>query len=88
MKTKVFFGIAIRLIILFTIGFSGTFLPELFNRFDMNLLGDSIINNKLEWGLRHYWLFWLMIFLFILSLINFVISIINIINENYDTRNW
>jgi hypothetical protein len=90
MKTKVYLGIALRLIILFSIGMLMAFVkPQLHS-----LLGDIYIGSKdssefvkdgYEWSAMHYWFFWMCFFLFILSLINCIWSIINLINKHYQS---
>lgn len=87
MKNQVYFGIAIRIIILFCIGMFATFLPEHLRDF----FGDHRLSNSFDggtdvtwsWGKRHYWYYWMMVFLFILSLINFVLQIVRLINKHY-----
>jgi hypothetical protein len=97
MKTKVYLGIAIRIILLFATGMLMTYMPPLMRDF----FGDNLhvhtakcvehysgcVNGRIdvlyEWGIRHYWYFWMNVLLFILTLINFIVSVINIINKNY-----
>lgn len=91
MKTKVFLGIAIRIIVLFGIGMMGTFIPENLRDF----FGDTPCHEGCYgpdenwiWGARHYWYFWGMFILFILALVNVVVGVVNLINKNYDTSEW
>ena len=90
MKTNVFLHIAIRIIILFTIGMFMTFVPELLRDF----FGDTphvctrkFCNEQFDidwnWGKRHYWYNTMMMLLFMLGLVNVVVSIIKILNKNY-----
>lgn len=92
MKTKVYLAIAVRLIILFGVGMMVTFITphmrEFFGDVPNVSKKDFGVDSAWDWGARHYWYFWLMVFLFILSLINFVMSVINIIEKNYDTKKW
>ena len=90
MKNQVFFGIAIRIVILFTIGFLGTFIPEQMR----DVFGDTLhvckpdycnhgfsIDEEYDWGARHYWWFWMCILLFILSLVNVVTQSIKLVKK-------
>lgn len=92
MKTQVYFGIAIRIIILFTVGAFMTFLPEILRDF----FGDTPhvcekgycphgfgIDVGFKWGTRHYWYFWMMVLLFLLSLANVIVGIIRLVNKHY-----
>lgn len=103
MKTKVYLGIAIRLIVLFGAAMAITFVTPLMHEFFGDTLHEhtkhcletysGCVNSNepdplWDWGSRHYWYWWLMLLLFILSLANFVISIINVIKKNYDTSKW
>jgi uncharacterized protein YjeT (DUF2065 family) len=89
MKTNVFLHIAIRIIILCTIGMLMTFIPEHLRDFfgDTIDTSDNPFRDKgtvyWNWGARHYWYYWMMVFLFILSIINFFMSIVKVINKNY-----
>lgn len=103
MKTKVYLGIAIRLILLFSLGMAITFVTPHMRGF----FGDKLhVHTKMclntfsgctnyhepdnlwEWGVRHYWYFWLTILLFLLSVANFIMAVVNIIKKNYNTSNW
>jgi hypothetical protein len=88
MKTNVFLGIGLRIIILFTVGMFMTYLPNELTEF----FGDEIVHTSYgqieEWGARHYWYNTMMFLLFILSLINVIISIVKLVNKNYNTDNW
>ncbi len=98
MKTNVYLGIALRVIILFGIGMLMAFVkPQL-----RDFLGDTVhvckseycghgggfINDGYDWGAMHYWFFWMCFFLFILSLINCIVSIRMLVIKNYDTSSW
>ena len=93
MKHNVFFGIAIRIIILFSIFLFGSFIPENLREF----FGDTInITTKYgtptdeywHWGTRHYWYAIMVICLFLLSIANLIIYIIHILRKNYDFFKW
>lgn len=88
MKTTVFLGIGLRIIILFTIGMFMTYLPENLTEF----FGDKMVTytwgKSLEWGARHYWYAIMMGLLFTLSLLNAVLSVIQLVNKNYNTSKW
>lgn len=92
MKTKVFLAIAIRIIILISIGMMFTFIPDHLRDFFGDVPSDCVgcigPDRDWDWGPRHYWYFWGLFLLFDLSCINAVMSVINIINKNYDIKNW
>lgn len=86
MKNQVYFGIAIRLIILFVLGMLFTFIPDHLREF----FGDThvpdintVIDKEWKWGARHYWFAWMMFFLFVLSVINFAVSVVNLVLKHY-----
>lgn len=79
MKTNVYLGVGVRIIILFLIGFLATYIPETLNRLDATILND----HDLTWNNRHYWLNTLFVILFIWSLINLIVSSYNIITKYY-----
>jgi len=89
MKHQVYFGIAIRIIILFSIGMIGTFVSELPGMRDF--FGDTnshgghpnIFDSDIDWGARHHWYFWMMFALFILSFINVFVGCIKTIDKHY-----
>lgn len=85
MKTNVFLGIAIRIIILFGVTILATFLPEYLNNHYPAFLGDYIDDREDKcWGLRHWWWFIMMVILFALSLLNVVLSIYTLVKKNYN----
>jgi len=91
MKHKVFFGIGIRIIILFTLGMFFTFIPEHLRNFFGDILREEPrggIDSMYIWGARHYWYFWMMASLCALAFFNLTISIITLINKNYNTSKW
>lgn len=98
MKHQVFFGISIRIIFLFTIGFLGTYIPES-NR---ELFGDTYCTidpetGKLDcdnatifsfddgwnWGARHYWFWWMCFLLFVLSGANVIWQSIELFKKHH-----
>lgn len=93
MKTKVYLNILLRIVVLFAIGFFGTFIPEQLRDF----FGDTRLpagqycgatDTSWVWGKRHYWYHAMGIVLFIFSLVHFIASAVNIIKKNYNTKNW
>ncbi|HLG35547.1 MAG TPA: hypothetical protein VI757_11765 [Bacteroidia bacterium] len=88
MKTKVYLGIALRIIFLFSVAMAATYLPDQLRSF----FGDvpyvpgrynDMFDDKYDWGARHHWYAWMMFFLFVLSLINLVMHIVNLIEKEY-----
>lgn len=90
MKPKMYFGIAIRIVLLFTIAIFATLIPEQLRDFfgDTWNKGDKFNNPHWEWGIRHYWFNWMGVLLFLLSILNLVIYIVSTVKKNYDTHNW
>jgi isoprenylcysteine carboxyl methyltransferase (ICMT) family protein YpbQ len=91
MKTNVYLGIGIRIIVLFSLGMFWTYIPEQLTDFfgDKEVLNpQGLPTGYIEYGLRHYWYNVMMGLLFVLSLFNVVVQCINIIKKNYDTKNW
>ena len=86
MKTKVFLGIGIRIIIVFSVGMFWTYIPE----YLFDFFGDKIVVidgvEDVEWGVRHCWYNIMMILLFLLSLINAVIQCVKLVERNYNTK--
>lgn len=87
MKTKVYLGIVIRIIIVCLVGMFWTFVtPEL-----RDFLGDrpcpkaycGLYDDGYEWGVRHYWFFWMMCLIFIVSVFSSLIQIRNLIAKEY-----
>ncbi len=85
MKQRLYYEIAARIVLLFLIAMLSTYIPEIPQL--KLFFGDSFIPNgehtyeHTEWGVRHYWFFWIMMFLFILSLINTVASVYNLVRK-------
>jgi len=103
MKTKVYLGLSIRIIILFTIGMLATFLPDLLRDFfgdtphrctkvcvEHSCVGNrrDMVDHMWHWGKRHYWYAWMMSTLFILAMANLIIGSVQLVRNNYDTSNW
>jgi hypothetical protein len=91
MKHQVYFGIAIRIIMLFSTGMLISFASPWLHEF----LGDiprtpgrneNGIDQLWEWSAAHYWYFWCMILLFLLSMVNLVMASINLIVKHYDIK--
>lgn len=94
MKTKVFLGVALRIIIFFTVSTFATFLPEHLREFfgdhfvvaHEQLVGKDhsyFVNERWDWGARHYWFCAGMTILFLLTLVNMIIGIVKIIKKEY-----
>lgn len=88
MKTPVFFGIALRIIILFGVAMMATFLPEMLRGFFGDVKCNPCHQNtnidvQYYWGARHYWYVWMMAMLFILSVINIIMAIVGLIDKHY-----
>jgi hypothetical protein len=89
MNQKVYFGIAIRLIMLCSIGMLFTFInPQLHTFFGDTILKEGewdgvFVRDGYNWGARHYWYYWTLFSLFILSLINFIIQVYKLITKHY-----
>jgi|LakMenE01Jun11ns_1017448.scaffolds.fasta_scaffold8909977_2 hypothetical protein len=85
MKTKLYLGIAFRLILLFGTGMLfSTFTPylhEFFGDVKRIKIDHFSIDGAWDWSSTHYWYFSLIICLFILSIVNCVVSIIKLISK-------
>lgn len=87
MHTKLYIGIAVRIIAIFAIGMIGTYIPDHLRDF----FGDTPCTNRYcfghdpdwNWGARHYWYACMMFSLFVLSVINAGMSIKNLISKYY-----
>lgn len=94
MKTNVFLGIGLRIIILFTVTMFMTYIPEHLTGFFGDYMSEPEVRSwgttksELVWGARHYWYNVMIIILFILALLNVVLSIRQLLNKNYDTTKW
>lgn len=98
MPIKLYLAIALRIIILFAVGLMMTFVfPHLRYFFGDTLksIPDVVINGtpvyrgvdeRWDWGARHYWYFCCVFILFILSLINCVLSIYNLVSKQYSKQ--
>jgi hypothetical protein len=76
MKTQVFFGIALRIVLMFSIVMGFTYIPE--------IIPASFFNDHDgSWGIRHYWYNIMMAVLFILSLIDAIVFIVNLVRKHY-----
>ena len=92
MKTKVYLGIAIRIIALFMVGMLATYIPDELRGFFGDTLHDCSNHGKWcteefdvkwNWGSRHYWYAYMMVFLFLLSIVNVVVSVVNLLVKEY-----
>lgn len=85
MKHNVYFGLLLRIVILFTIGICGTYIPSLLPNtfFDDKVTKSAYGYEYIQWGARHYWYFFGAVSIFILSLVNCVMSSIRIIQKEY-----
>jgi len=92
MKTNVYLGIAVRIIILFTLGMLWTYIPEQLRDFfgDIKLSRPNTqgMDKWYEWGARHIWYAVMMFLLFMLSLINVIMQIRLLILNNYELEEY
>lgn len=98
MKHNVYFGIALRIILLFSIGILMTYVtPFLHTPFgDMPYPEDSYeyryLNDAIDpywnWSATHYWFNAMCIALFMLSVVNCIVFIVKLVRANYDTSKW
>ena len=87
MKNEVYFGIAIRIIVIFLIGMLWTFVPDQLRDF----FGDKLSTERngfgfdrdYKWGSRHYWYWWMMFLLFMLSVFSAIMQIVSLIEKHY-----
>lgn len=89
MKHQVYFGIAIRIVVLCVIGMMCTYItPQLRTFFDDKPCdqGFYLLEPDWCWGARHHWYFWMMLSLFILSLINVIVAIENLVKKHYPPK--
>lgn len=87
MKRKVFYTIAIRILILGIIGSLMSFIPEHLRGYfgDVQLPQPKSfgIDSGWDWGVRHYWYFWTMTILFILTIVDLFVTAISVITKEY-----
>lgn len=90
MKPQVYFGIAIRLILLFSVGMLLTlatpYMREFFGDTIKEIRCDDSYDGCWNWGARHYWYFVMMSFLFVLSVINVIVGTVNLIDKHYPNK--
>ena len=85
MKRKLYFTIALRIILLMTFGFLFTFVTPHLREF----LGDKPcgdcngIDAAYSWGIRHYWYAWTIFLLFMLSLVDCIMTIVTEVKRHY-----
>jgi hypothetical protein len=86
MKHQVYFGIAIRIIILFGAGllmsFASPWLHEFFGDSQRRECEGSI-DGCWEWSAAHYWYYWGTLLLFLLSLLNIIVASVSLIQKHY-----
>ena len=85
---RIFNVISINILVLFLIGFFGTYFSDLLNEY--GLFGDYCDDNRsawdgqyCHWGARHYWYVWGVFFLFVANLVRSVFRVISVIKEEY-----
>lgn len=86
MNTKVFLGLAIRIIIVFAVAILMTFAPDELRGFFGDVKGydrGAMVDEDWVWGVRHYWYLWMCILLFILSAVNAIVGGIKLVNKYY-----
>jgi hypothetical protein len=87
MKTRLYLGIAVRIIALFGVGMLmssfNPYLHELFGDVKLHKMSDHALDPWWKWSTMHYWYAWMIFMLFILSLINLIISVVNLVNKHY-----
>lgn len=90
MNLKLYFTIALRIILLMSFGFLISYItPNLRTVFDDKLSATpSGMDANYDWGVRHYWYFTAMVLLFILSCIDFICAVVNGIKKYYNTNKW
>ena len=86
MKNEVYFGISVRIIVVFMVAMLWTFVPDQLRVFfnDTECVKSCIgIDAGWEWGARHYWYWWMMFLLFILSIVSAVMQCVKLVEKNY-----
>ena len=87
MKNEVYFGIAIRIIVICVLGMLWTYVPDELRDF----FGDQLssertgfgVDRGYKWGARHYWYAWMMFLLFVLSVISAVMQCAKLIEKHH-----
>jgi len=90
MKRKQFYTIGLKIFALFVLAMSATYIPEVLPKSFfgdtphscIDELCDNYCSNKhdvfdnsLEWGVRHYWYFWMCVSLFLFGVVDFFVSV-------------
>ena len=88
MKTNVYLGIAIRIIVICAIAMVWTYIPEHLSGFFGDTTYMTKYGQEVEYGVRHIWYNAMMFFLFLLSLVNIIIQCVNLVKNNYDVTDW
>jgi hypothetical protein len=58
------------------------YLREFFGDVPQEVTNDSF-DAAWNWGVRHYWYFWMMVSIMLLSFINVIISVRNLVSRYY-----
>jgi len=88
MKTQVYFGIAIRIILMGIIATLLTYIPDHLRDFFGDIINTSrykngAIDRDWVWGIRHYIYFTVVTLLWFLSLIVVILDISKLLAKNY-----
>ena len=87
MKNEVYFGIALRIVVIFVVGMMWTYVPgELRDFFGDQLSSERTgfgVDRGYKWGARHYWYAWMMFLLFVLSVISAVMQCAKLIGKHH-----
>jgi hypothetical protein len=79
---RIFNVISVNLLILFSIGFFGTYVSDILEANGM--FGDfKNSHGRLEWGARHCWYFWGVFSLFLANFGRAVARVVMVIVEEY-----
>ena len=87
MKNEVYFGIALRIVVIFIVAMLWTYIPDQLRDF----FGDKLSTERngfgfdrdYKWGSRHYWYAWTMFLLFILSVISAIMQCAKLIKKHH-----
>jgi hypothetical protein len=83
---RIFNVISINILILFAIGFLGTYLSEVLS--ENGMFGDfENSSGRVEWGVRHCWYFWGIFFLFVANIGRAVARVVVVVKEEYPELN-
>jgi len=83
---RIFNVISINILILFAIGFLGTYLSEVLS--ESGMFGDFENSyGRIEWGARHCWYFWSIFLLFVANVGRAVARVVVVVKEEYPELN-